>query len=135
MSIHPQYAHGILAGTKTVEFRKRRLADDVTHVVVYATAPVSAVVGAFEIEAQHTLDPTTLWETFQAVAGISRDGFFSYFAGRPHGTGIEVREAVAFDAPLSLLDDFEVKHPPQSFQYLAEHHARRTLAGMATASA
>ena len=39
MSIHPVYANAILTGDKKVEFRKRRLAADVTHVLVYATAP------------------------------------------------------------------------------------------------
>ncbi len=40
MSIHPQYANAIVEGTKRVEFRKRPLARNVTHVIVYATAPV-----------------------------------------------------------------------------------------------
>ncbi len=49
-SIHPQYAEAILAGTKSVEFRRTPLADDVTHVVVYATAPTKMVVGIFEVD-------------------------------------------------------------------------------------
>ena len=45
MSIHPRYAEAILSGQKRVEFRKRRLAPDVTTVLVYATQPVGVLVG------------------------------------------------------------------------------------------
>ena len=64
MSIHPEYANAILAGRKTVEFRKRPIGDDVTHVIVYATAPTGAVVGAFTVTGQDTTSLTRLWETF-----------------------------------------------------------------------
>ena len=47
LSIHPVYAQGIIDGRKTVEFRRRAFGKSVTHVVVYATAPVRKVVGAF----------------------------------------------------------------------------------------
>lgn len=49
ISIRPRYAHAILDGRKTVEFRKRRLAEDVTHVVIYSTRPDRAVIGFFEL--------------------------------------------------------------------------------------
>src|SRR5690606_16414773 len=42
MSIRPEYAERILAGTKRIEFRKRPLASDITDVIVYATTPVRA---------------------------------------------------------------------------------------------
>ena len=133
MSIHPRYADAILAGTKKVEFRKRPIGADVTHVVVYATAPVSAVVGAFTVTGQETHPPRKLWRLFERVAGISRSGFFDYYAEREHGTGIRVGEILVPDAPLSLLHDLGVAHPPQSYQYLADHTARPLLSGMSSA--
>ena len=54
MSIHPRYAHAILEGRKTVEFRKRPLAEDVTHVVIYSTVPDRAVIGYFTVDGQET---------------------------------------------------------------------------------
>lgn len=131
MSIHPEYVDAILAGTKRVEFRKRPIADDVTHVIVYATAPVSAVVGAFTVENQSTATPSSLWKTFATVAGITRSGFFSYFADRPHGVGIQVGQVLAPPEPLSLTEHLGVIRPPQSFQYLAAHTAEPVLGGMA----
>ncbi len=39
MSVHPRFAEAIMDGRKKIEFRKRPLADDVSVVWVYATAP------------------------------------------------------------------------------------------------
>lgn len=49
MPIHPRYANAILGGTKSAEFRKRRLAPDIQRIVVYETAPTSLIVGEFWI--------------------------------------------------------------------------------------
>jgi len=133
MSIHPQYAQKILAGTKRVEFRKRPIADDVTHVIVYATAPISAVVGAFEVEAQHTLNPRTLWKRFKEVAGIGWTDYIAYYSGRTAGTGIAVGEVLTPDEPLCLREKLGLTHPPQSFQYLQDETARAMLAVMSPA--
>lgn len=133
MSIHPQYAQRILAGTKRVEFRKRPIADDVTHVIVYATAPVSAVVGAFEVEAQHTLNPRTLWKQFRTVAGIGWTDYIAYYDGRAAGTGIAVGKVLKPDEPLCLLGELGIARPPQSFQYVHADTARAALAAMSPA--
>jgi predicted transcriptional regulator len=134
MSIHPEYAAAIVAGTKKVEFRKRPISEEVTHVVVYATAPVSAVVGAFTVTGQDTYPPHQLWRLFKTVAGISRPKFFAYYSEREHGTGIGVGEVLIPEAPLSLQDDLGVARPPQSYQYLADHTAASLLGGMSTVS-
>ncbi len=130
MSLHPQYAQRILDGTKRVEFRKRRIADDVTHIVVYATAPVSAVVGAFTVLDQHSLSPHALWLHFEDVAGISRSDFMTYFVGREAGVGIEVGNTWRAHPPMCLRESFGIAHPPQSFQYLANDTATLALKSM-----
>ena len=48
MSIHPEYAEALLDGTKTVELRKSPVAGDISHIVIYATAPVQRVLGWVE---------------------------------------------------------------------------------------
>lgn len=130
MSIHPRYANQILAGAKRVEFRKRPLARDVTHVVVYATAPVSAVVGAFTVEGQHTLTPGDLWNRFAEVGGIDSESFDAYYAGRAAGTGITVGQVLAPATPLGLRDRLGLTRPPQSFQYVGMDAAADLLREM-----
>lgn len=120
MSIHPEFCDAILDGRKLVEFRKRRLADDVSHVVIYATAPVSRLVGTFRVAGQQTSTPDALWRRFKHVGGIERGGFLSYYGGRDAGTAIEVADVHRFAAPKSLPDTLGIDRPPQSFQYLAE---------------
>lgn len=118
MSIHPVYANAILSGDKQVEFRKRRLAPDVTHVLVYATAPVGAIVGAFVIAGQETSTPVSLWRRFAKVAGISYGKFFEYYAASAVGTGIRIGSVLIPDKPLNLMLSLGVRRPPQSFQYV-----------------
>jgi predicted transcriptional regulator len=134
MSIHPQYANGILAGTKRVEFRKRPIADDVTHVIVYATAPVSAVVGAFTVKAQHTQNPRTLWRHVRDVAGIAWADFIAYYADRTAGTGIAVGQVLQAPQPMCLRTQLGIDRPPQSFQYVSAETAQAALNRMSPAT-
>lgn len=130
MSIHPVYANAILSGDKKVEFRKRPLAADITTVLVYATAPVGAVVGAFTVAGQDTSTPLSLWQRFAQVAGIPRLKFFDYYSSSALGTGIEVGSVFAPRQPLNLTASLGVRRPPQSFQYVTHETAQSALGAM-----
>ncbi len=119
LSVHPDYAAALVSGAKTVEFRKRPLAPDVTHVAVYATRPVGRVVAIFSIDEQVSDSPQNLWERFRHVAGISRPKFLKYFAGYARGVGIQVGQLVRIDH-VTLEDAFGINRPPQGVQYFAE---------------
>lgn len=134
MSIRPQFADRILAGTKRVEFRKRRLANDVTDVIVYATTPVRAIVGAFGIAGQDTRPPRDLWDEYAGVAGISHAPYLEYYAGRDTATAIRVGDVWVPPAPIPLTS-LGLTRPPQSFQYLPPAAGRRLLAVMSPAQA
>lgn len=118
MSIRPQFANAILDGTKTVEFRKRRLADDVTRVVIYITSPIQAVVGEFTVADQVVASPQTLWRRYRRVAGIDRASFFRYFDGTTDAVGILIDDVVEYKEPQTLREFEPGIRPPQSFQYL-----------------
>lgn len=128
MSIHPQYAEA-----KRVEFCKRPITADVTHVIVYATAPVSAIVGAFTVACQQTTSPSALRKRYSLVGGISRVDFFGYFATHATGTGIQVDTVLTPDDPLELSSWLGVPRPPQSFQYVEPTYALDVLDAMQTA--
>ena len=118
MSIHPRYAEALLAGTKRIEFRKRRLADDVTTVLIYATMPVGRLVGVFEVDGYDIASPSALWERHRGHAGISRSAYRRYFRGQPRAVGILVRDARRLDHPVALSELDEALRAPQSFRYL-----------------
>ncbi|TCJ21654.1 ASCH domain-containing protein [Nocardioides jejuensis] len=127
-SIHPRYAEAILTGTKKVEFRRQGLPADVTHVVIYATAPVQRVVGAFEIEGIDCVPPSAAWSQYGDVGGIEEDPFFDYYDGAEAAFVIRVRDARRFDAPVALADIADGLRPPQSYMYLTDERLSRTLA-------
>lgn len=119
MAIHEKWAEAILDGHKRVEFRKRRLAPDINTVLVYATAPISKVIGQFTVERIATGTPAEIWDTYGAVGVIEESAFFSYYENSESAVAIVVAEATRFAAPVPL-DDFEPKPAvPQSFAYVA----------------
>jgi predicted transcriptional regulator len=120
MSIKPQYAEAIFAGSKGVEFRKRRLARDISQVVVYATLPVGRILGAFSVLTCDVASPSALWQRHHHHAGIQRAAYREYFRGREIAIGIVIERAIALDAPLPLAEVWPSARPPQSFQYLPQ---------------
>lgn len=119
MSIRPQFVGRILDGSKRVEFRRRPLADDITTVVMYTTAPVMAVQGEFEIDRQVIGTPQELWDQFADCAGIDEDDFFAYYAGTDRAVGIAIERVNRYPEPVALHDVDPGGRPPQSVKYLA----------------
>ena len=117
LSIKPHYANAILDGKKKVEFRKRKFGRAVSHVVIYATAPIMRIVGWFKVGPLHELSPESLWRRFSRVGGISRDDFRAYYSGVPSGVAIAVTEAQRLRKPLAL-NRISSSPPPQSYSYL-----------------
>lgn len=120
MSIHPEYADRILRGEKQVEFRRRPAAKAITHIVIYATSPVRAVVGVAEIERVEHASPRALWSSFGDVGGIGRSAFFEYFNGRAQGSAYVVRRTYSCASPVPLGVDGLPDSPPQAFQYVGD---------------
>jgi predicted transcriptional regulator len=123
MSIHPRYADAILAGTKRVEFRKRRLASDVSTVVIYATQPVGRIVGTFEVLGYDVAPPAELWKRHRSHAGISASGYDEYYAQTPAAVAILIGLVQQLPMPRPLADLQGVSRPPQSFSYLSPAQA------------
>jgi predicted transcriptional regulator len=119
MAIHERYADAIMDGVKRVEFRKRRLADDIKTVWVYATAPVSKVIGRFSVHEIVQGTPQDIWDRFGAVGVIEHDAFFQYYDGRNTAVAIVVGEAERLADPVALHEMHPRPAVPQSFAYLA----------------
>ncbi|GAA1549214.1 ASCH domain-containing protein [Nocardioides humi] len=117
-SIHPDYAQAILNGTKKVEFRRQGLPEDVTHVVIYATAPIQQVVGMFEVAGVERLTPRRAWTTYQRVGGIKKHDFERYYLDTDAAFVIRVRKPRRFTRAFRLTDLDEALRPPQSYMYL-----------------
>ncbi|MBT1665666.1 MULTISPECIES: ASCH domain-containing protein [Curtobacterium] len=118
MSIHERWAEAIVDGRKQVEFRKRRLADDIRTVLIYATAPSSQVIGQFTVSDMVSDTPARIWEQFGHLGVIEEEAFFAYYGSAPTAVAILVASAERFATPLTL-GEFEPRPAvPQSFAYL-----------------
>jgi predicted transcriptional regulator len=121
LSIKPQYAEQIFDGSKRYEFRKVvHTNPDVKTVVVYATKPVSRIIGEFSVSEIHSGSPERLWRKTRQYSGITKLFFNKYFDGHDKGFAIEVGSAVRYQSPLNLRDLLPNGYPPQSFVYLPQ---------------
>jgi len=111
----------LLERTKTIEFRRRGPGPDAVgkHVLIYASSPVSALVG-------HgiTLDcvrakPSELWERYADYGGIEEHDFTAYFVGAAVGEAL-LLECLAFPRKVKL-DFLRAQYlwrPPMSWSWL-----------------
>lgn len=120
MSIHPEFADALFSGQKVVEFRRVAPRSQISHIVVYATKPVGAVIGVLEVERVERQSPERLWRSFGKVGGIDKARFFEYFAGAIEGAALVVRRAQRLTKPVGLSQRGLPSRPPQSFAYLSD---------------
>lgn len=118
LSIKPEFAEMIFAGTKKFEFRRKVFRNpDVRTVVVYASAPIKKVIGEFEIDNIINDQLEALWEQTKKHAGIDEAHFFDYFLNKDTGYAIKIKKTKKYKKALCLRKDFN-SAPPQSFMYL-----------------
>jgi predicted transcriptional regulator len=118
LSIKPEYANKIFSGQKKYEYRRSIFKrGDIKKVLVYATAPLSKVIGEFEVDKIIYDELTELWEETRDDSGISEEFFYSYFKEKNKGYAIKIKNFVRYKSPLNLKTQFGVL-PPQSFIYL-----------------
>ena len=118
LSIKPKYAEMILSGEKKYEFRRAIFKKPgIRKVVIYASSPVSKVIGEFEIDDILSLDICELWLLTMDHAGIDKDFYDSYFLGKEIGHAIKVKTIKKYSKHKDLRE-FNVKRAPQSFAYI-----------------
>ncbi|HMV65831.1 MAG TPA: hypothetical protein PKA64_03185 [Myxococcota bacterium] len=129
LSVAPEFAEMIAAGTKTVELRRRFPHVPVgTWVYFYVTLPVGAVTGRARVAAIDADEPSALWTRHRAAVGLSRARFTAYFAGRDRGfavrlEGYEALHPVGLAELRVVLAGFVA---PQSYRFV-DHHAQTAM--------
>jgi predicted transcriptional regulator len=119
LSIRPNFADAIFRGEKKFEFRRKLFkTKSPTKIFVYASAPISMVIGHFEVADVISKRPSNLWRDTGHAAGIKRSHFFKYFSGCNEAHALKVRKPVRYLKPLNLFDTFGIERPPQSFCYV-----------------
>lgn len=118
LSLRPNFCQSIFDGQKRYEYRKRvfrRL--DVDKVYIYASKPISKIVGYFTIAAMIEDSPSNLWKTTCKGSGITKEYFGAYFSGCDKVHAIVIGEAVKFDTPIDPREVIKDFTAPQNFTY------------------
>lgn len=122
VSIRPQYADCIFAGSKRVELRRvRPRLEPGQEVLVYVSSPAMELRGTFTVKKVEERTPRRLWHSVKRFAGISKAEFDDYFRGATQAYAIHIDDVEEFDAPVSLTDiraRIPRFRPPQSYHYL-----------------
>jgi predicted transcriptional regulator len=125
LSIKPEFAEKIFRGEKKYEYRKTLFKSPlVKRVVVYASSPVSKIIGEFEIEEILTLDIESLWMRTSQYSGIDKDFYDQYFCTKNIGHAIRIRNAKKYQNSLGL-EDYNLRYAPQSFIYLPDEYFKQ----------
>lgn len=118
LSIKPEFVTKIFSNEKQYEFRKVIFKNkQVKDVVIYASSPVSKVVGEFKIDKIIEDTPDKVWKLTKDKAGITKSYFDNYFKGKQVAYAIKIKQATQYDKPIDL-QDLGIKRAPQSFMYL-----------------
>lgn len=114
-SVHPQWWDKMKSGEKTLEVRRTRPVNVVlpVRVIVYATAPVCAIVG--EYLCPHFIK-TNRVAGLQRASRVPLEQLERYANGRSL-CGWRVRDLAVYPKPLPL-SSLGLEHPPQSWCYV-----------------
>lgn len=117
LSIKPKYAKVILEGKKQYEFRKSKPKDGVKRIIFYASSPQKEVVGEAKIDTILEGTPKEIWEIAKTAAGITKEFYFSYYAGKDKAIAYKLKDIIIYENPKEL-SDYGISKAPQSFVYL-----------------
>lgn len=122
LSIRPEFVSKIFCSDKTVELRKRvpdlREGDEL---LVYASSPVMAIVGAVEVVDVIQRSPDHLWTLVRAHAGVEREFYEQYYQDRATAFGIFLGRTKLYRQSCSLpslRDAWPGFAPPQNYRYV-----------------
>ena len=121
MSLKPNYADLVFAGQKTVELRRRALAEmKGCDAFVYVTRPVMKLRGGFSVGEVWCDTPDQIWGMVSDRAKVDKADFDAYYAGRAIAYALEITDVWEYANPIGLValrrqfQDFVV---PQSWRY------------------
>ena len=102
LSIKPQFVEEIKAGRKRYEYRKSVFKQPVEKVYVYASAPVSMIIGEFQpVDVIHG-NPEEVWKKTKAFSGITKKFFKEYYKDRDVAYAIVIQNFVEYEKPQKI---------------------------------
>lgn len=118
LSIKPEFVEKIFSGEKQYEYRKILFKQKVDTIYIYASRPVSKIVGEFKIDDIVYDTPENIWEMTKLQSGVTKKFFDKYYKGKDKAVALKIKDCKEYEEevnPESLVPDFRV---PQSFIYV-----------------
>ena len=130
IAVQPEYAYKLISKQKDIELRKMcphvRQGD---YVIIYASAPVKAVLGFGKIKNIIVCSPDDMWKKYSERLGIDKGNFCAYYYNHTKAVGIEF-DMVKAVKPIGLseLKRIDPKfHPPQIYRYVTNNDINKLL--------
>jgi predicted transcriptional regulator len=103
LSVRPRFATALLDGTKTVEIRRRpvRISEG-SLLLLYASSPVRALVGAARVQLVDADTADRLWIRWSTQLGLHRDEYDAYLDGAALPCAIVLSAAGRLVEPIPL---------------------------------
>ena len=121
IAVKPEYANKLISGKKDIELRKMKPnVQPGDYVIIYASAPVKAVVGFGKVKTIIECTPKCLWERYSNRLGINEQSYFSYYDGYHKAIGIEF-DMIKSVMSIGLEELRKVDpcfQPPQIYRYV-----------------
>ena len=124
LAINPVYAHAILSGKKTVEFRRNGVPVSIQKIVIYSTKPDQTILGYCDVSRCVVDSPDNLWRDFGELGYICYQDFHRYYEGYEIGKCYLIENPKILKSPLPLDKCKTFSTPPQSFIYLDKNEWR-----------
>lgn len=118
LSIKPEFVEKIFSGEKQYEYRKVLFKQKVDTVYIYASRPISKIVGEFKIAEIICDTPANIWNQTKAHSGVTKSFFQKYYEGKDKGVALKIKECKKYKKavePSTIVPNFKV---PQSFIYV-----------------
>ena len=119
-SIKPSYADKIFKGDKTIEIRRKFSNKWIGHkACVYASSPVSGIVGEVKIDDVIVDEPECIWTKYESEIGCSKDQYDEYVGTASEVYAIRLTNVNSYKHTINL-DDTSIWSekkltPPQSY--------------------
>ena len=125
LSIKPEFVEKIRKGEKKFEFRRSLpKKQGIESIVVYASSPISKVVGEIIIDTYLIDSVDSIWQKTQDKSGLTHSEFVNYFHGKEYANAISIKKYIAYEKPVALKEIFPGKVPPQSFCYIEDNEQK-----------
>ena len=119
LSIKPCFCNSIFKRLKLYGYRKKVFKClDVDKVYIYASKPISKIVGYFTIKRIISDTPSMIWSQTHEYGGISKKLYLDYFNSHDVAHAIEIDEVVKLDTPIDPKEVIKDFTAPQNYCYL-----------------